>query len=174
MQACSFQLDDAPLLEAFTCVCQGVAHMHRQSPPMAHRWGPCQRRALGPADRPASSSAAPCSRPVQGQTPPWPDCPAVTTPPTQPSPAQPSLAQPSPTQHNTQRPQGGERAAAGREPVGALRLWQHHHARPGVPDHAGDERGGGQHTADHHAGVQGARGGRGAAGADDAGADASA
>ena len=38
MQACSFQLDDASLLEVFSCVCQGVAHMHRQNPPMAHRW----------------------------------------------------------------------------------------------------------------------------------------
>ena len=30
--------DDFFIFEVFSEVCQAVAHMHRQSPPLAHRW----------------------------------------------------------------------------------------------------------------------------------------
>jgi serine/threonine protein kinase len=49
MQTCHFNLDDATVLEVFYCVCQGVAHMHRQKPPMAHR---CAQRSLQPQTMP--------------------------------------------------------------------------------------------------------------------------
>lgn len=35
----SFQLDEATILDVFTAVCEGVCHMHRQNPPLTHRYG---------------------------------------------------------------------------------------------------------------------------------------
>ena len=37
MQRCNFLLDDFLVFEVFSEVCQGVAAMHKLSPPMAHR-----------------------------------------------------------------------------------------------------------------------------------------
>lgn len=38
MQRQNFQLSDQAILEVFSCVVQAVAHMHKQNPPMAHRY----------------------------------------------------------------------------------------------------------------------------------------
>jgi hypothetical protein len=37
MQRAGFKLSDRAVVEVFSDVCLGVAHMHRQTPPMAHR-----------------------------------------------------------------------------------------------------------------------------------------
>jgi serine/threonine protein kinase len=37
LKARAFAMDDRTLLAAFGCICRGVAHMHAQSPPIAHR-----------------------------------------------------------------------------------------------------------------------------------------
>lgn len=64
MQTCHFNLDDATVLEVFYCVCQGVAHMHRQKPPMAHRCA--QRRPPTAAPTlPTPSSPLPCAHSMQ-------------------------------------------------------------------------------------------------------------
>lgn len=39
MQQTNFQLDEATVLEVFASVCEAVAHMHKQTPPLAHRQG---------------------------------------------------------------------------------------------------------------------------------------
>lgn len=39
LQRHNFQLEERTVLHIFNCVCQAVAHMHRQKPPMAHRSG---------------------------------------------------------------------------------------------------------------------------------------
>lgn len=33
----NFQLEERTIIHIFNCVCQAIAHMHRQKPPMAHR-----------------------------------------------------------------------------------------------------------------------------------------
>lgn len=37
MRASNFNLDDGVIGHVTACVAAGIAHMHRQSPPMAHR-----------------------------------------------------------------------------------------------------------------------------------------
>ena len=37
MQRASFQLDERTVVDVFSCAASGIAHMHRQSPPLAHR-----------------------------------------------------------------------------------------------------------------------------------------
>jgi hypothetical protein len=39
MQRVNFALDERAVVAVFSCVALGIAHMHRQSPALAHRWG---------------------------------------------------------------------------------------------------------------------------------------
>lgn len=43
MQRHDFTLPDATLLDIFFAVCNAVGEMHRQEPPLAHRWGYVRR-----------------------------------------------------------------------------------------------------------------------------------
>lgn len=85
MQRAGFQLDERTLVDVFSCVAAGIAHMHRQAPPLAHRCGAPAAGACSGVARDAAPGARPPARHTpctqQPATPAAPRSPCSLPPP---------------------------------------------------------------------------------------------